>query len=103
MLTETLGEFSKEIILHCPVTGRPKPNITWYKDTTSIGGPGLPGYSVEPESGALTVSYLRAQDSGMYQCWASNPAGEVNAYTWLKVKSKDTCSFIICTMQCVGL
>lgn len=91
MPTEVYGEFGKEIVLHCPVGGMPKPNITWYKDTTRIDG-GLPGYSVD-DVGSLTVHFLRAQDSGMYQCWAQNSAGESNGYSWLRVKSEFARSF----------
>jgi len=28
------------------------------------------------------------EDGGMFQCVASNSAGQATAYTWLKVKSK---------------
>ncbi len=87
--TEVFGEFGKEIVIHCSVGGVPKPNVTWYKDTSWIDPDGgLPGYSVDLESGSLTVHYLRAQDSGLYQCWAGNSAGEINGYSWLRVKSK---------------
>jgi hypothetical protein len=86
MPAETYGEFGKEIVLHCSGSGVPRPNITWYKDTTRVND--LPGYSFDPETGDLTVHYLRAQDAGMHQCWAANSAGEANAYTWLRVKSK---------------
>jgi hypothetical protein len=75
----------------------PKPNITWYKDTSKIDG-GLPGYSVD-EVGSLTVHFLRAQDSGMYQCWASNSAGEANGYSWLRVKSKS--EFVLALLLCL--
>lgn len=89
MPTEVFGEFGKEIVIHCQVSGQEKPKITWYKDATLIDpSDSLPGYSVDLESGSLTVHYLRAQDSGMYQCWASNSAGEINGYSWLRVKSK---------------
>jgi len=86
MPSETLGEFGKEVQIYCGVGGVPKPNVTWYKDTVKVEG--LIGYSVDPETSTLTVQYLRAQDSGIYQCWISNSAGEANAYTWLRVKSK---------------
>ena len=31
---------------------------------------------------------MRLEDSGMFQCVASNEAGDATAYTWLRVKSK---------------
>lgn len=86
MPSETLGEFGKEVQIYCSAGGVPKPNITWYKDTVKVDD--LPGFSVDPETSTLTIQYLRAQDSGIYQCWISNIAGETNGYTWLRVKSK---------------
>jgi len=38
--------------------------------------------------GALEISFLRLEDSGVYQCSAENSAGEIVGYTWLKVKSE---------------
>ncbi|XP_035707340.1 protein sidekick isoform X3 [Folsomia candida] len=87
MPTEVYGEFGKETVMHCSVGGVPKPNITWYKDTSFINGVDQPGYSVDPETGSLTVHFLRAQDSGMYQCFANSVAGEANGYSWLRVKN----------------
>ena len=40
------------------------------------------------ESGTIEISDVRTADSGMYQCFASNDAAEVNAATWLKILSK---------------
>ncbi len=87
MPTEVYGEFGKEIVLHCPVRAVPKANISWFKDTAKIDG-GLPGYSLDLETGSLTVHFLRAQDSGMYQCFGRNAGGEANGYSWLRVKSE---------------
>ena len=38
-------------------------------------------------SGNLEITDVRTADSGMFQCFARNPAGEVNAATWLKILS----------------
>ena len=32
---------------------------------------------------------MRREDSGMFQCEGTNPAGHVTGYTWLRVKSKN--------------
>jgi len=40
------------------------------------------------EDGSLVIRKLRMEDSGMFQCLATNEAGEDSVYTWLKVKSK---------------
>lgn len=44
-------------------------------------------YSVE-EDGTLIIRKLRMEDSGMWQCVATNEAGSESTSTWLKVKSK---------------
>lgn len=43
-------------------------------------------YAME-EDGSLTIKKLTMSDSGMFQCLASNEAGEASSYTWLKAKS----------------
>lgn len=43
-------------------------------------------YALE-EDGSLTIKKLTMDDSGMFQCLASNDAGEASSYTWLKAKS----------------
>lgn len=40
------------------------------------------------DDGSLKIQKLAMEDGGMFQCVASNSAGEATAYTWLKVKSK---------------
>ena len=48
------------------------------------------------ESGTIEISDVRTADSGMYQCFAGNDAGEVNAATWLKILSKsNTLLFVV--------
>ena len=39
-------------------------------------------------NGSLAISSVQINDTGMFQCLASNPAGETSSYTWLKIKSK---------------
>ena len=43
-------------------------------------------YSMEGTS--LQISDLEAEDTGMYQCFATNDAGETNRATYLRVFSK---------------
>lgn len=39
------------------------------------------------EDGSLVINRLTMDYAGMFQCLASNDAGESSSYTWLKVKS----------------
>lgn len=40
------------------------------------------------DDGSLVIKKLTMDCAGMFQCLASNEAGESSSYTWLKVKSK---------------
>ena len=37
---------------------------------------------------SVLCSYMRREDSGMFQCSGYNEGGYVTGYTWLRVKSK---------------
>lgn len=99
--SETFGEFGNTIVLECNVQGIPIPSITWYKDAIKIASVGADAassdntdvydgegrYRVEVDR-SLVISNLHMEDMGIYQCVASNEAGESSIYTWLKIKSK---------------
>lgn len=84
---ETLGEIGTSVTLACDAEGIPTPNLTWYRNTVPINPMTDSRYRIE-EDYSLVVKSLRVEDSGMYQCWARNDAGENSLTTWLKVKSK---------------
>lgn len=90
--TETLGEYGATVELPCDAVAVPNPNITWYRNTLPINPETDNRFKIE-EDNSLVVKTLRVEDSGMYQCWASNDAGENSIATWLKVKS-EYCGFI---------
>nr|XP_018910641.1 PREDICTED: protein sidekick isoform X1 [Bemisia tabaci] len=84
---EYLGEFGSTVNLPCEALGVPTPNITWLRnaaDITKITNHNR--YTIE-EDGALVIKKLRMEDSGMFQCVASNEAGSESINTWLKVKT----------------
>nr|XP_049695374.1 protein sidekick isoform X4 [Helicoverpa armigera] len=100
--SETFGEFGSTIVLDCNVQGIPLPSITWYKDSKKIASVGADAeesdnpdaddgggrYRVEVDR-SLVINNLKMEDTGIYQCIASNEAGESSIYTWLKIKMKD--------------
>ncbi|XP_065828951.1 contactin-3-like isoform X2 [Oscarella lobularis] len=66
------------VTLRCNVTGSPTPAIVWYKDGSS--------YPTAAEiDGSLIIGQVREADSGVYQCRASNKAGEAFASAHLNV------------------
>ena len=108
MPVETVGEFGREITIPCNVHGVPKPNVTWYRNGKplsetpnlrfSVGSSGdlkqsskktsAQGRRRKISNNDLQINFLRLEDSGMFQCSASNAAGDLVGYTWLRVKSK---------------
>ncbi|XP_043206047.1 protein sidekick-like, partial [Amphibalanus amphitrite] len=84
---ETLGDLGRTVTLTCASRGRPEPQLTWYKDTVDVGSLNTEGRYSLTANGSLVIRNLKISDTGMYQCTATNPAGEHTAYTWLRVKS----------------
>ncbi|KAF2903932.1 hypothetical protein ILUMI_02247 [Ignelater luminosus] len=84
--TETLGDYGSQISLLCDAVGIPKPNVTWYKNAEEINNVDENRYLVE-EDNSLVIKKLKMSDSGMFQCFAYNDAGESSMSTWLKVKT----------------
>lgn len=68
-------------------TGVPLPTLQWYKDAVSIGTLQNPRYKML-SSGGLRIQGLRPEDSGIFQCFASNEGGEIQTYTYLDVTSE---------------
>ncbi|XP_013182226.1 PREDICTED: protein sidekick isoform X2 [Papilio xuthus] len=98
--SETYGEFGSTVVLECNVEGIPLPGITWYKDAKKIASVGAEAgetdngdvddgggrYRVELDR-SLIINDLKMEDMGIYQCIASNEAGEASINTWLKIKT----------------
>lgn len=69
--------------------GVPAPDIVWYKDALPINPVKTPRYRVLV-GGSLQVNGLLPDDTGMFQCFARNTAGEVQTNTYLAVTSEST-------------
>ncbi|MEQ2213173.1 hypothetical protein XENOCAPTIV_010707, partial [Xenoophorus captivus] len=65
----------------------PQPEIVWYKDALPIDPVKMPRYRVLM-GGSLQVNGLLPDDTGMFQCFARNSAGEVQTNTYLAVTSE---------------
>ncbi|XP_054729229.1 protein sidekick-like [Anastrepha obliqua] len=85
MRTETFGEFGALVTLPCDVVGDPMPVMKWYKNAELIDT--NDGKYTLQEDNSLIIKKLTLEDAAMFQCLASNEAGEKSAYTWLRVKS----------------
>lgn len=65
----------------------PQPDIVWYKDALPIDPVKMLRYRVLV-GGSLQVNGLLPDDTGMFQCFARNVAGEVQTNTYLAVTSE---------------
>ncbi|KAL1399712.1 hypothetical protein pipiens_002183 [Culex pipiens pipiens] len=83
--TETLGEYGSKTVLPCDVIGEPVPYVTWFRNAEGLDL-STDRYQVQDDH-SLVIKKLSMEDSAMFQCLASNEAGEKSSYTWLKVKT----------------
>ncbi|KPP73215.1 protein sidekick-2-like [Scleropages formosus] len=80
-----LGE-SRALTGPLRVLGVSQPEILWYKDAVPISPVKTPRYRVLV-GGSLQINGLLPDDTGMFQCFARNPAGEIQSNTYLAVTS----------------
>nr|XP_015818292.2 protein sidekick-2 isoform X3 [Nothobranchius furzeri] len=80
------AEMEKVVDIPCQAKGVPQPEIVWYKDALPIDPVKMPRYRVLV-GGSLQVNGLLPDDTGMFQCFARNLAGEVQTNTYLAVTS----------------
>ncbi|GAB5582647.1 protein sidekick-1 isoform X1 [Prionailurus iriomotensis] len=79
-----LVDVEETVDIVCRAMGVPLPTLQWYKDAVSIGKLHNPRYKMLA-SGGLRIQHLRPEDSGIFQCFASNEGGEIQTYTYLDV------------------
>ncbi|XP_063416277.1 protein sidekick-2-like [Mytilus trossulus] len=82
--SQYLRDFGQSIQVDCLATGNPPPTITWYFNAQPVSSVGNIRLSVT-QSGSLKIDNLELSDAGVYQCFASNTAGETKISTWIKV------------------
>lgn len=78
---------NSRISINCPVTGTPKPLITWRVNGFELVK--RDGYIVL-DNGTLVIEKAKAKDKGQYTCLATNIAGKDSVTTNVKVLSKLT-------------
>uniref|UniRef100_A0A8C6U404 Sidekick cell adhesion molecule 2a n=1 Tax=Neogobius melanostomus TaxID=47308 RepID=A0A8C6U404_9GOBI len=80
------AEMEKVVDIPCQARGTPQPDIVWYKDGVPISPVKIPRYRVLG-GGSLQINGLLPDDTGMFQCFARNLAGEIQTNTYLAVTS----------------
>lgn len=78
---EVLGYYST---LNCDASGNPKPTIQWYRDGKLIKYDWIVKYK-EPK---LLIQTFEERHKGIYQCIATNVAGEAHATGLISLKPK---------------
>ncbi|XP_014666254.1 PREDICTED: protein sidekick-1-like [Priapulus caudatus] len=84
-LHQTKGEVGKQVLLSCEADGSPAPYVDWYRNTVNVSAIRTGRYTVLV-NGSLVIDDLKVTDTGIFQCVASNVAGETTDYTWLRVE-----------------
>ncbi|KAI8779431.1 hemicentin-1, partial [Biomphalaria glabrata] len=72
----------ESILLPCQVTGIPKPVVTWKQNLLPLNPDGV---RVQIQSNGLYISSAETSDKAMYECWASNVAGDAYKAITLQV------------------
>ncbi|RMB95255.1 hypothetical protein DUI87_28242 [Hirundo rustica rustica] len=80
------AEMEKVVAIPCQAKGVPPPEMAWYKDAALLHLEKLSRFQLL-EDGSLQISGLAPDDTGMFQCFARNAAGEVQTTTYLAVTS----------------
>ncbi|KAL3885049.1 hypothetical protein ACJMK2_025148 [Sinanodonta woodiana] len=75
-----------DIRLNCEVKGNPRPNVTWLKN----GDPLNDQHYIQLEGTSLRILGLVMTDYGLYQCFAENSVGTIQAASHLIVLKQDT-------------
>lgn len=65
--------------IECKASGKPPPEFSWVKVVNQLNLSSSERFKVDPVTGMLTIISARRDDSGEYQCIASNNAGRVTA------------------------
>ena len=75
------------ILFVCPVSGRPRPQISWLRDGIKIMNS---TNHVIFDSGVLLIRRITIDESGQYRCVAENPAGTKQGGVNLYVRNRQT-------------
>jgi len=76
------------VVLTCDVGGLPRPQVTWSKDGVQLTTSG--SRYTKHRSGSLQLTAATVNDSGLYECVASNDAGTARRETVLSIQGTYT-------------
>ena len=70
---------AEPILLHCAATGSPKPTISWLRNGNELMSNEKTRITYYEGGADLLISSKISNDSGIYQCFAQNEAGSIQA------------------------
>ncbi|KAK6191500.1 hypothetical protein SNE40_003173 [Patella caerulea] len=93
-LSNKTGRAGDRVKLQCGIFGTPKPTITWRKNGMVIGQTKdfVQSYNINNVA-SLEISGICEQDSGSYECVATNPGGETSCTCQLIVEASTNSFF----------
>nr|XP_050859794.1 fasciclin-2 isoform X6 [Vespula vulgaris] len=65
--------------IECKAKGKPPPKFTWVKSLTKQNLSNADRFTVNPDTGDLTIVTVNREDAGEYQCTATNAAGSATS------------------------
>lgn len=79
-----------EVTLSCTATGQPTPFVTWLRDGEEVPTNSTPHLSSMGGEGwgSLTISPVRSEDGGVWECVGTNVAGSNQESITLSVLGK---------------
>jgi len=75
----------QSLIIVCPATGVPAPQVTWYRDDLEVVPDDWSDVRVMSDGRRLEISGVEVHHAGLYRCLAQNSAGHVDRQYTLRV------------------
>ncbi|XP_071802833.1 hemicentin-1-like isoform X2 [Asterias amurensis] len=98
-LTSEIPKYGSRVLLNCPVTGIPPPEIMWLKNEVPVNT----YETLVFDNGTLILNSVQGSDSGRYECVAVNEVGNVSIYidvtVHVKPQIQDADSITLITVQ----
>jgi hypothetical protein len=77
------------LLLGCPITGHPTPNITWFHDGHPIASATGLTYHILAVGQILQITNLSGESQGEFSCLARNEAGTLVQKASLVIQGKE--------------
>ena len=84
---------AREVTIFCPVSGWPIPKVIWHKNGKPVEHPAKTIQFGTAKGSLMVIDDARVEDSGLYTCYAINPAGVAMSSSNLKILSKHGLGF----------